>query len=229
MQGFQVVWDNLPYLLVGAWPNGPLGGAALTLILSALSGVASAVIGLGLGIALAFIRNRWLQGALMSVMAFFRAIPVLMLIFWVYFLLPVVFGFDVPQLFTVVVALSFIGGTYLGHSVYSGIQSLSEGQWNAAAALGMTRWQAMRYVILPQALPMMLPSFINQWISLIKDTSLAYVIGVSELSFVATQVSNRVMVYPAEIYLAVAVIYYLFCASLDVVSQQVGKRYLRKA
>ena len=229
MQGFQVVWDNLPYLLVGAWPNGPLGGAALTLILSALSGVASAVIGLGLGIALAFIRNRWLHGALMSVMAFFRAIPVLMLIFWVYFLLPVVFGFDVPQLLTVVVALSFIGGTYLGHSVYSGIQSLSEGQWNAAAALGMTRWQAMRHVILPQALPMMLPSFINQWISLIKDTSLAYVIGVSELSFVATQVSNRVMVYPAEIYLAVAVIYYLFCASLDVVSQQVGKRYLRKA
>ena len=87
------------------------------------------------------------------------------------------------------------------------------------------RWQVLHLVLLPQALPMMAPSFINQWVSLIKDTSLAYVIGVAELSFVATQVSNRVMVYPAEIFLAVALIYYLFCASLDVTAGWVGRRY----
>ncbi|RMX06351.1 amino acid ABC transporter permease [Corticibacter populi] len=222
---FGVVRDNLPYLLLGAWPDGPLGGAALTLVLSALSGLAAASVGLVLGIALALVRNRWLHAAVLAVLAFFRAIPVLLLIFWVYFLLPVAFGLDVPKLFTVVVALSLVGGAYLAHSVYSGIQSLAAGQWLAAAALGMTRWQVLRLVLLPQALPMMAPSFINQWVSLIKDTSLAYVIGVAELSFVATQVSNRVMVYPAEIFLAVALIYYLFCASLDLGSGWLSRRY----
>ena len=215
---FSVVWDNLPYLLLGAWPDGPLGGAALTLTLSLASGAASALLGLALGIALAMLRQRALRAALLGALAFLRAIPVLMLIFWVYFLLPIAFGLDVPELLTVVLALSLVGGAYLAHSVYAGISSLPPGQMQAALALGMTRWQAMRRVVLPQALPMMLPSFVNQWIALIKDTSLAYVIGVGELSFVATQVNNRVMVYPAEIFLAVAVLYYLMCASLDVAS-----------
>ena len=215
---FSVVWDNLPYLLLGAWPDGPLGGAALTLALSLASGAASALLGLALGIALAMLRQRALRAALLGALAFLRAIPVLMLIFWVYFLLPIAFGLDVPELLTVVLALSLVGGAYLAHSVYAGISSLPPGQMQAALALGMTRWQAMRRVVLPQALPMMLPSFVNQWIALIKDTSLAYVIGVGELSFVATQVNNRVMIYPAEIFLAVAVLYYLMCASLDVAS-----------
>ena len=215
---FSVVWDNLPYLLLGAWPDGPLGGAALTLALSLASGAASALLGLALGIALAMLRQRALRAALLGALAFLRAIPVLMLIFWVYFLLPIAFGLDVPELLTVVLALSLVGGAYLAHSVYAGISSLPPGQMQAALALGMTRWQTMRRVVLPQALPMMLPSFVNQWIALIKDTSLAYVIGVGELSFVATQVNNRVMIYPAEIFLAVAVLYYLMCASLDVAS-----------
>lgn len=226
---FSVVWDNLPYLLLGAWPDGPLGGAALTLALSLASGAASALLGLALGIALAMLRQRALRAALLGALAFLRAIPVLMLIFWVYFLLPIAFGLDVPELLTVVLALSLVGGAYLAHSVYAGISSLPPGQMQAALALGMTRWQAMRRVVLPQALPMMLPSFVNQWIALIKDTSLAYVIGVGELSFVATQVNNRVMVYPAEIFLAVAVLYYLMCASLDVAAGWLLKRQSARA
>ena len=226
---FSVVWDNLPYLLLGAWPDGPLGGAALTLALSLASGAASALLGLALGIALAMLRQRALRAVLLGALAFLRAIPVLMLIFWVYFLLPIAFGLDVPELLTVVLALSLVGGAYLAHSVYAGIGSLPPGQMQAALALGMTRWQAMRRVVLPQALPMMLPSFVNQWIALIKDTSLAYVIGVGELSFVATQVNNRVMVYPAEIFLAVAVLYYLMCASLDVASGWLLKRQPARA
>lgn len=219
-----VVWDNLPYLLWGAYPDGPLGGAALTLILSVLSGVASAVIGMVLGVALAMWPRGILRWSVFGILTFFRAIPVLMLIFWVYFLLPVVFNINVPAIFTVVLALSLIGGAYLAHSVHAGIQSLPVGQWYAGAALGMTRWQTMRHIILPQALPIMTPSFINQWVSLIKDTSLAYVIGVGELSFVATQVSNRVMVYPAEIFLFVAFVYCVFCTSLDMASNALMKR-----
>ena len=219
---FSVISDNLSYFLLGAYPDGPLGGAALTLVLSALSGVISAVLGLVLGIALVLIRSRvrWL---LLAVLGFLRAIPVVMLIFWSYFLLPIVFKVDVPALATVVCALSLIGGAYLAHSVYAGISSLAPGQWAAGKALGLSTWQVLRLIILPQALPMMLPSFLNQWISLIKDTSLAYVIGVGELSFVATQVSNRVMVHPTEIFLFVALVYFVFCSSLDLIANHLIK------
>jgi len=219
---FSVISDNLSYFLLGAYPDGPLGGAALTLVLSALSGVISAVLGLVLGIALVLIRSRvrWL---LLAVLGFLRAIPVVMLIFWSYFLLPIVFKVDVPALATVVCALSLIGGAYLAHSVYAGISSLAPGQWAAGKALGLSTWQVLRLIILPQALPMMLPSFLNQWISLIKDTSLAYVSGVGELSFVATQGSNRVMVHPTEIFLFVALVYFVFCSSLDLVANHLIK------
>lgn len=172
---FSVISDNLSYLLLGAYPDGPLGGAALTLLLASLSGLASAVLGLVLGVALAVLPGKP-RLLLVALLGFFRAIPVLMLIFWTYFLLPIVFHVDVPALATVVCAL------------------------------------------------VMLPSFLNQWVSLIKDTSLAYVIGVGELSFVATQVSNRVMVHPTEIFLFVALLYFLLCTSLDLAAAFLARR-----
>ncbi|WP_437883851.1 amino acid ABC transporter permease [Pseudomonas sp. LRF_L74] len=216
---FTVIQDNFAYLMLGAYPDGPLGGAALTLLLSLLSGIIAGVLGLALGIALSTLPKKP-RLALVAVLGFFRAIPVLMLIFWSYFLLPVLFKVDVPALATVVCALSLIGGAYLAYSVHAGIQSLPAGQWAAARALGMRPVQVLTLIILPQALPIMLPSFLNAWISLIKDTSLAYVIGVGELSFVATQVSNRVMVHPTEIFLFVAVVYFIFCWSLDLLASR---------
>lgn len=224
---FTVIANNLTYFLIGPYPYGPLGGAALTIILSIASSLISAVLGLVFGVILAVTKGA-VHNILVAFLGFFRAIPVIMLIFWVYFLLPILFNVDIPGTFTVVCSLSLIGGAYLAHAVYAGISSLPAEQWQAAAALGMTKFQMLRYVILPQALPIMMPSFINQWVSLIKDTSLAYVIGVSELSFVATQVSNRVMVYPAEIFLFVAVVYYVYCISLSFVANSLLKRYQSK-
>lgn len=225
---FQVVTDNLSYLLLGAFPNGPLAGAALTVWLSLASGVLSAVLGLGFGIALSWLRGV-AQGALKTFLAFFRAIPVIMLIFWIYFIGPLVFGLDVPGIGAVVAALSLIGGAYLAHSVHAGIEALPKGQWQAGAALGLGKWQTLRLVILPQALPAMTPSFVNQWVSLIKDTSLAYVIGVAELSFVATQVSNREIAYPAEIFLFAGAVYFLLCSALEAAAGGVARRYRRYA
>lgn len=219
-----VIHDNLLYFLVGAYPHGPLGGAALTLLLSVLSASLSAILGLVFGVALVLTRGV-AHTALLLFLGFFRAIPVIMLIFWVYFLLPILFKVDVPGLFTVFCALSLIGGAYLAHSVFAGISSLPAGQWQAGKALGLKTAQIMKSIILPQALPVMLPSFINQWVALIKDTSLAYVIGVAELSFVATQVSNRVMVHPTEIFLFVGLMYYVICATLELIANRVARRY----
>lgn len=225
---FAVVWDNLTYFMVGAWPHGPLGGAALTVLLSLASGLISAVLGLGLGVALSVTRGP-AQAALRLGLGFFRAIPVLMLIFWIYFLLPVAFGVAPPGVATVVVALSLVGGAYLAHAVHAGVEGLPRGQWRAAAALGLSRGQALRRVILPQALPQMAPSFANQWVALIKDTSLAYVIGVSELSFVATQVNNREIAFPAEIFLFTAGVYFILCTALELAVSAAAGRARRYA
>ena len=105
---------NLPYLLVGTFPDGPLGGAALTLVMASISAVSSAMLGLAGGIGLAMTRGVS-HLILLAAIGFFRAIPVLMLIFWTFFLLPVLLHIDVPGLATVVAALSLIGGAYLSH------------------------------------------------------------------------------------------------------------------
>jgi len=112
-------------------------------------------------------------------------------------------------------ALALIGGAYLSHSVHAGIVSIGNGQWQAAMSLGLTRWQALREVVLPQAVRVMMPSFVNQWVSLIKDTSLAYIVGVPEFTFLANQLNNRLMVYPAQIFLFVGFVYLMLCGALQ--------------
>jgi polar amino acid transport system permease protein len=205
---------TLRYLLLGAFPNGPLGGAALTVVLSVVSALLSAVVGLAGGVALSLTRG----GAhllLLGIVAFFRAIPVLMLIFWTFFLMPMLLHIDVPGLVAVVCALSLIGGAYLSHAVHAGIVSVGGGQQQAALSLGLTRWQALRHVVLPQAVRIMLPSFVNQWVSLVKDTSLAYIVGVPEFTFLANQVNSRLMIYPAQIFAFVGIVYLVLCSALQ--------------
>ncbi|WP_113632621.1 amino acid ABC transporter permease [Pectobacterium peruviense] len=221
---FTVITDNIDYLMWGSFPDGPLGGAALTLVMSLFAGVASALLGTILGVALAMSRGVW-SALLAMVLGFFRAIPVIMLIFWTYFLLPIVFGVDIPEITTVVCALALIASAYLAHGVKAGIVAIGRGQWQAGLSLGLSRWQVLWQIVLPQALRMMVPSFINQWISLIKDTSLAYIVGVGELTFLATQVNNRSMVYPLEVFLFVALVYFVFCLSLELLANAVNARF----
>jgi polar amino acid transport system permease protein len=222
MNGIEWV-STLRYLLLGSFPAGPLGGVALTLVLSVTSAVLAALIGLAGGIALAMTRGV-AHLALMAGVAFFRAIPVLMLIFWTFFLMPILLHVDVPGLATVVCALALIGGAYLSHSVHAGIVSIGKGQRDAALSLGLTKWQALREVILPQAVRVMMPSFVNQWVSLIKDTSLAYIVGVPEFTFLANQLNNRLMVYPAQIFLFVGFVYLLLCGALQWFATQTLRR-----
>ena len=220
---FEALTDDWQYLLWGTFPEGPPGGALLSLLLSGISGVLSAILGVVLGIALVMGHGTALR-VLATVLGFLRAIPVLMLIFWTYFLLPLLFGVDVPGTVSVVCALSLISGAYLAHGVAAGIRSIARGQWEAGAALGMTRWQVLRELILPQALRVMLPSFVNQWVTLIKDSSLAYIVGVSELSFLATQVNARLMVNPAEVFLLVGAVYWVLCSTLNLLAWHVERR-----
>ena len=202
------------YFLVGQYPEGPLGGLVLTLLLASAGLVLAMPVGLALGLARVS-PMRWLRWPVTALVYCVRGVPLLMVIFWAYFLLPSVTGVKTGQFSTMLLALVLFDGVYLAEIVRAGIQAIPTGQLQAAQALGMSRWQSMRYVVLPQALRYMLPSLVNQFVSTIKETSLGYIIGLAELSQIATQINTMVFIMPMQIYLILGLTYFLLCFGLS--------------
>jgi polar amino acid transport system permease protein len=223
MGDFKVIWDNITYFMIGRYPHGPLGGIGLTLFLALVSCVLSFFGGLILGL-LSISRNRVLRIVSTIVLNFIRGMPLLMVIFWMYFLLPALMGKTIRETNTVIVALTIFTSAYMSQIVKAGVEGIPKGQVEAAVSTGLYHWQAMVFIVLPQALRNMIPSFVNQFVSLIKDTSLAFIVGVSELTHVATQINNRTMVYPAEIFGFIAVIYFIICFAFTSLSRWLEKR-----
>lgn len=220
---FSVISENLVYFMIGRYPHGPLGGIALTLYLAAVSGVLSFIGGLVLGL-LSLSRRRWLRYPVEVFIQLVRGMPLLMVIFWLYFLLPAALGNPVAENWTVIAALTVFTSAYLSQIVRAGISAVPAGQREAAISNGLSSHQAMVYVVLPQALRNMIPSFVNQFVSLIKDTSLAFIVGVAELTHIATQVNNRTLVHPAEVFLFVAAVYFVICYALTAYSRYLERR-----
>jgi polar amino acid transport system permease protein len=214
-------------LLVGQYPNGPLGGLALTVILAVL-GIALAF-PLGVGLALARVSRfpllYWPATALVYVM---RGVPLLMLIFWVYFFLPAIVGRPVSGFSTMLATLVIYEAAYLAEIVRAGIESLPRGQMEAARAVGLTYLQAMRKVVLPQAIYNMVPAMLSQFVSTIKETSLGYVISVNELTFAASQVNSTLLTKPFPVYAVLAAIYFLLCFSLTQAARHLERRVARR-
>ncbi|WER49461.1 ABC transporter permease subunit [Cupriavidus sp. WKF15] len=212
--GLALVLGQLPFLLKGAFPEGPLAGAALTLAMAAMACAGATAAGIVLALLLALAPPP-VTRPVRALLAVLRAIPVLMLIFWAYFLLPMLAGVQVGEVQTVVIALALIGAAYIAQSLDAGFAAIGKRQQHAALALGFTPLQAMWHIVLPQTLRAMLPSLANTWVSLTKDTSLAYIVGVTELSTLAAQINGRNMGYAAEVFAAVALLYFLACAAIE--------------
>jgi len=220
---FSVVRDNLSYFFIGRYPKGTLGGVGLTLYLAVVSLALSFIGGLVLGL-LSVSRNRLLRWGSMSVIQTIRGMPLLMVIFWMFFLLPAMLGGGMTAAWTIIVALTLFTSAYMSEIVRAGITGIPKGQMEAAISTGLSHGQAMFYIILPQALRNMIPSFVNQFVSMIKDTSLAFIVGVTELTQIATQINNRTMLYPTEIFLFIAVIYFIICFAFTELSRWLERR-----
>jgi polar amino acid transport system permease protein len=220
---FTVVRDNLPYFFLGRYPKGPLGGVALTLYLAAVSLLLSFLGGLVLGL-LSVSRHRLIKWGSTAVIQSIRGMPLLMIIFWMFFLLPAMLGSGMSADWTIITALTLFTSSYMSEIVRAGILGIPKGQMEAAISTGLSHGQAMIHIILPQALRNMIPSFVNQFVSMIKDTSLAFIVGVSELTQVATQMNNRTMLYPTEIFLFIAVIYFIICFAFTELSRWLERR-----
>jgi polar amino acid transport system permease protein len=206
---FQVITDNFTYFMIGRFPEGPLGGVGLTLWLALASCILSLFGGMILGL-LCLSKNRLIYYPVTLLINAVRGMPLLMVIFWMYFLLPALFG-TVAETNTVIMALTIFTSAYMSQIVKAGIEGIPKGQTEAAISTGLKPWQAMLFVVLPQGMRNMIPSFVNQFVSLIKDTSLAFIVGVSELTHVGTQINNRTMAFPTEIFIFIAVIYFMLC------------------
>jgi len=200
--------------LVGSWPNGPLGGFAGTLLLAALGLAGAFPFALLIGIA----RTSSYQPIKMASTVWvytFRSIPLIMIIFWAYFLVPVLIGMEVPPFSTALCAIIVYESAFLAEIIRAGLESLPKGQIEAARAVGLGYFQTLLSVQLPQALSNMIPSLLNQFVSTIKATSIAYIIGVQEAAFSAQQINSIELTGTLRTYLILALFYFFLCALLS--------------
>ena len=202
------------YFLVGQYPNGALGGLALTVLLAALALVLALPLGLLLGLARVS-PYRWVYWPATVFVFVLRGVPLLMVIFWAYFFLPSLTGHKTDQFSTMLMALVVFDSVYLAEIVRAGILGIPKGQVESARSLGFSYLATMRLVVLPQGLRHMLPSLVNQFIATIKATSLGYIIGLTEVSFIAAQINTQVFTRSTEVYALLALSYFVLCFGLS--------------
>ncbi len=215
------------YFLIGQYPKGPLGGLALTVSLAALALLLALPLGIMLGLARAS-PSRAVRWPVTAVVFVVRGVPLLMVVFWAYFFLPSVTGVKTDQFSTMLIALVIFDGVYLAEIVRAGIRGIPKGQVESARSLGLGYAQTMRLVILPQALRHMLPSLVNQFVATIKATSLGYIIGLTEVSFIAAQINTQVFTKAAEVYLVLGLTYFVLCFGLSRFAFWLERRLARR-
>ncbi|HEK1685576.1 TPA: amino acid ABC transporter permease [Pseudomonas putida] len=224
---FDIIHDYWVLMLVGQYPHGALGGLALTIILAVVSLIASFPLAIAIGLARTSPINA-VRRAAMGYTYVIRAVPLLLLIFWTYFVVPLITGVNISGTLTMVVALVLYEGAYLGEVVRAGINAVPKGQVEAARAIGMGYWQTMGRIVLPQALFNMLPSILSQFILITKNTSLAYLIGTQEMTFAAHQINSQLLTKPFEVYALLAALYFILCFSLSRLAKWLEKAIQKK-
>ena len=218
---FAVITNNIGFLIFqGFFGLGNFTGGTLRLAVPAI--LLGFLLGLFIGIG-RLARSRWIYVPATLYVEFFRGVPLVMVIFWFWFIIPVLLGKSLPEYSVALAAFVIFEAAYFGEIVRAGIQSVPHGQAEAATATGLTQAQTMGYVILPQALRNMIPSLLTQSIVLLKDTSLASIIGYVDLTKAAQIVNNR-EIRPFELYLFVAVIYWLCSYGMSRYARHIERR-----
>lgn len=221
---WHVVIDNMPILAEGA---------LLTLELTAGAVAIGVVIGLFMALA-RLSKHKVVRAGAIAYIDFFRGTPLLVQIFLVYFGIPMLLKWstmpDNYQYTAGILAMGLNSGAYIAEIFRAGIQSIDRGQSEAARSLGMTQVQALRYVILPQAFKRTIPPLGNEFIALLKDSSLLSIIAIQELFYTGKIIVGRTY-QPLPMYLAVA-LYYLVMTQLIAqwvayMERRLGKNDLR--
>jgi len=212
---FSVITDHWRFLA---------SGVLVTLLLAALSGLTS----LAAGLVIALLRlygPRWVRPIVILYIDSMRAIPVLVVLIWTFFALPILTNLTMPPFAAALIGLTIHLAAYAAEIVRAGIESVRPGQTRAAVALGMSRAQAVRRIILPQAIVRTLPAFGSLLSITIKDTAIASVIAVPELMRQSETVAGQSF-QPIEVYSFAMLLYFLM---LFPVTRGVDRFYRRVA
>lgn len=211
---FTLIADSFPLLLVGA---------VVTMKITAISVGVGLLIGLFAGIAR--ISSFWPIRALAAMYVdFIRGTPLLVQIFIIYFALPMATGMRVDPFFAAITACSINSGAYVAEIFRAGIESIDRGQMEAGRSLGMTWTQTMRYIIVPQAFKRIIPPLGNEFIAMLKDSSLVSVIGFEELTRSGQLIIARTY-GSLEIWMSVAVIYLVMTLTISRFVAYLERRY----
>ena len=211
---FDLVVNSFPLLLLGA---------GVTIKITAMSVAVGVIIGLFVGIA-RICRVRPLEWLAAVYVDFFRGTPLLVQIFLVYFALPVLTGQRIDPYIAAIGACGINSGAYVAEIFRAGIQSIDEGQMEAGRSLGMTWGQTMRYIIVPQAFKRVIPPLGNEFIALLKDSSLVSVIGFEELTRRGQLIIAKTY-GSLEIWISVAVVYLVMTLTISRFVAYLEKRF----
>jgi polar amino acid transport system permease protein len=201
-------------------------GLLVTLAYTAVTILIGLIIGLVVG--LGRLSRSWIVNLpLIAFIEVFRCTPLLVQIVWFYYALPVLLNIQIPATVAGVMTLSCYTGAFYAEIFRGGIISIEQGQWDAARALGLRRWPMMRRVILPQAIRRMIPPFVNQSITQLKNTSLVSTIAVPDLLYNGTLVTADTY-RPLEVYTVVALIYFAILFPSTLLAQAYERRLTKR-
>ncbi|WP_203649998.1 amino acid ABC transporter permease [Secundilactobacillus yichangensis] len=206
-------WINIHYLLQGLW---------ITVAVSVVSIVGSYVLGSILGI-VRYVNIKVVSPIVGLFIDIIRNLPLLLIIFFTYFGLPNL-GFRPSSVWATILAMTVFESTMIAEIVRSGIAAVDPGQMEGARANGLSYGQAMYHVVLPQAMKKMIPALVSQFISLIKDTSLATIIVLPDLMHNAQIVYGQNSTYILPMFLMIAVMYFVVCYALSLLSRSLDRR-----
>ncbi len=210
---FSFLWQYRTIIAIG------LGFTVLYALGTILAGL---IVGFAVGIA-RLAQSRIVNYPLIAYIEAFRCTPLLVQLIWFYYAFPVIVGLDIPAHVAAGMTLSLYTGAFYAEIIRGGVNSIERGQWDAARAIGMRRGQVMRRVILPQAIKRMIPPFMNQSITQLKNTSLVSTIAVSDLLYQG-EIITATTYRPLEVYTSVAIIYFGVLFPLTLLAQLVEKR-----
>ena len=210
---FEVIWDYQQVFYRAA-------------VMTGLITFGSLVMGLALGLTLGMMRLSrfaWLRGPAVLYIELFRSTPVLVQLVWIYYALPVLSGVQMGNVTSLTVGLGMHSAAYFAEIFRAGILSIDRGQMDAAKAIGMRYFQAMRRIILPPAVRRMIPPFINEFATLMKLSTLGTVIGVAELLHESENLINNTF-RPLEVYTVLALAFGVIIYPFIYLSQHVERR-----
>ena len=197
-------------------------GLGVTIFYTVTTVLAGVLLGLVVGI-LRTAGPRWVSPPLRAYIEVFRCTPLLVQLIWVYYALPVLIGVDMSAAMACFLTLSLYAGSFYAEIFRGGIEAVDRGQWEAGRAIGMRQGRIFRRIVMPQAVQVMIPSFINQTILQVKNTSLVSVVAVGDLLYQGT-VITAASYRPLEVYTLIAVIYFVVLFPLTLVADRVEQK-----